>query len=305
LHNLGGFSLPGRISLRLALAVILLALAAGFLTFGCAEPEADIPAEQAGEVEEPAQQESESEETEDVPVTPGETEEDVDEEKRAEEENTVPESVPSDQPPSSEGSESQNHTPLLVVSEGDYLLALVIKDTTLKGDYVPANLVPVPAYMHPSYSMQLRSEALVHLENLWQAAEGEGVTLHIRSAYRSYDTQKGLFNDYASKYGEEQANRFSARPGQSEHQLGTAVDFGGTNVDFKADYGQTPQGLWLAAHAYKYGFALSYAEGKEHITGYIYEPWHYRYIGIEAAAEWKDSGKTLKEFLEGKPQFYE
>jgi D-alanyl-D-alanine carboxypeptidase len=233
-------------------------------------------------------------------VKPGEAEEES-----AEEENAASDSVTSNQPPPSDSSGSQNQTPLLVVSSGDYLLALVIKDTTLKSDYVPANLVAVPAYMHPSYNMQLRKEALEHLESLWQAAKADGVTLHIRSAYRSYNTQKGLFNDYASRYGEEQANRFSARPGQSEHQLGTAVDFGGTSVDFKADYGQTPQGLWLAANAYKYGFAMSYAEGKEHITGYIYEPWHYRYIGVDAAAEWKASGKTLKEFLEGKPQYYE
>ena len=294
--------MPGKISSRFALAVILVVLAAGFVTFGCADPEADIAAEKAEEIE-GFGEESESEEADDLPVTPGEAE--AGEDESAEEENAASESVTSNQTPSSDSSGSQNQTPLLVVSSGDYLLALVIKDTTLKSNYVPANLVPVPAYMHPSYSMQLRNEALEHLENLWQAAEADGVTLHIRSAYRSYNTQKGLFNDYASKYGEEQANRFSARPGQSEHQLGTAVDFGGTNVDFKAGYGQTPQGLWLAAHAYKYGFAMSYAEGKEHINGYIYEPWHYRYIGIEAAVEWIVSGKTLKEFLEGKFQNYE
>jgi D-alanyl-D-alanine carboxypeptidase len=291
--------LPGKILSRFVLAAILAFLAAAFFTFGCADLQADIPAEKPEEVEESVE-ESESEEADDLPVEPGEAEEES-----AEEENAASDSVNSNQPPSSDSSGSQSQTPLLVVSSGDYLLALVIKDTTLKSDYVPANLFAVPAYMHPSYNMQLRKEALEHLESLWQAAKADGVTLHIRSAYRSYNTQKGLFNDYASRYGEEQANRFSARPGQSEHQLGTAVDFGGTSVDFKADYGQTPQGLWLAANAYKYGFAMSYAEGKEHITGYIYEPWHYRYIGVDAAAEWKASGKTLKEFLEGKPQYYE
>ena len=294
--------MPGKISSCFVPAAILVALAAGLFTFGCADSQADIPAEEAKEIEESVK-ESESEEVDGLIVTPGEAE--AEENESAEEENAASESVPSNQPPSSDNSGSQNQTPLLVVSSGDYLLALVIKDTTLKSDYVPANLVSVPAYMHPSYNMQLRKEALEHLEGLWQAAETDGVTLHIRSAYRSYNTQKGLFKDYASRYGEEQANRFSARPGQSEHQLGTVIDFGGTNVDFKADYGQTPQGLWLAVNAYKYGFAMSYAEEKEHITGYIYEPWHYRYIGIEAAAEWKVSGKTLKEFLEGKPQYYE
>ena len=127
------------------------------------------------------------------------------------------------------------------------------------------------------------AKALERLEKLYQAAEEDGITLDIRSAYRSYSTQKWLFNDYASRHGEEEANRFSARPGQSEHQLGTAVDFGGTSVDFTAAFGETDRGRWLAENAHKYGFALSYPQNKEHITGYIYEPWHFRYIGVEAA----------------------
>ncbi len=218
--------------------------------------------------------------------------------------NAHDEDTDASQPPAGESPDSVD-LPLLVISDGDYLLALVVKDTTLKSDYVPPDLQPVPSYLKPAYSMQLRTKALEHLEKLWQAASDYGVELSIRSAYRSYSTQKGLFQDYASRYGEEEANRFSARPGQSEHQLGTAVDFGGTSVDFKAAYGDTPQGQWLAENAWRFGFAMSYPAGMEHITGYIFEPWHYRYIGVESAAEWKSSGKTLKEFLESKSQYYE
>ncbi len=192
-----------------------------------------------------------------------------------------------------------------IIREGDSLLALVTKETKLKSDYVPSNLVPIPSHMNPSYDMYLRSEALDYLGKLYEAAEEDGITLSIRSAYRSYSTQKWLFNDYANRYGEEEANRFSARPGQSEHQLGTTVDFGGTSVDFTAAFGETERGKWLAENAYKYGFALSYPQNKEHITGYIYEPWHFRYIGIAAAREWKESGLTLREYLEGKPQEFE
>ncbi len=194
---------------------------------------------------------------------------------------------------------------LKVISDGDYLLALVTKETTLKPGYQPADLKAVPSYMNPSYQMRLRAEALEHLEKLWNAASDDGVTLSIRSAYRSYETQKQLFKDYASRHGEEEANRFSARPGQSEHQLGTAVDFGGTGVDFTDRFGETEQGRWLADNAYKYGFAMSYPQGKEHITGYIYEPWHYRYIGVTHARQWKESGLTLKEYLEKQPQEFE
>lgn len=201
--------------------------------------------------------------------------------------------------------DNEEQQQLLVVSDGDYPLALVSKETILKSDYKPQDLQTVPAYMKPSYSMQLRAEALEHLELLWLTAETDGVVLHIRSAYRSYETQKWLFNDYASRHGEEEANRFSARPGQSEHQLGTAVDFGGTAVDFKAAFADTPQGLWLAENAHQFGFAMSYPEDMEHITGYIFEPWHYRYLGIEEAVAWKTSSLTLKEYLETKKQYFE
>ena len=192
-----------------------------------------------------------------------------------------------------------------IIKDGDNLLALVTKETKLKSDYVPSDLEPIPAYMKPSYDMQLRAMALEMLKAMWHSAAEEGVILSIRSAYRSYSTQKGLFEDYASRHGPEEANRFSARPGQSEHQLGTTVDFGGTAVDFSAEFANTKQGQWLADNAHLFGFAMSYPEGKEDITGYIFEPWHYRYIGVDEALAWKESGLTLREYLETKPQEYE
>lgn len=192
-----------------------------------------------------------------------------------------------------------------VIADGDYLLALVTKSTKLKSDYVPSDLRRIPDYMNPSYEMYLREEPLDKLEALWRAASEDGVNLAIRSAYRSYATQKYIFADFASRHGEEEANRFSARPGQSEHQLGTTIDFGGTSVDFSAAFGDTDQGRWLAENAHKFGFALSYPQGKEHVTGYIYEPWHYRYIGVRYASEWKRSGLTLKEYLQNFTQYYD
>jgi len=194
---------------------------------------------------------------------------------------------------------------LKVITEGDDLLALVTKETTLKSGYTPTDLLRIPDYMFPARELWLREEALRQLEKLWQASADDGVTLTIISAYRSYGYQQTLFQNYANSYGEEAANRFSARPGQSEHQLGTTVDFGGTAVDLKAAYADTDQGRWLAENAHRFGFAMSYPEGKEEITGYIFEPWHYRYIGPEAAAEWYEAGLSLKEFLQQKPQFFE
>ncbi len=194
---------------------------------------------------------------------------------------------------------------LKVIINGDYLYALVTKETSLKEDYEPSNLQPIPNYMDPPYDMQLRKKPLEHLKSLWYAAKAEGVYLRVVSAYRSYEYQKNLFQRFADTYGPEKANTFSARAGQSEHQLGTTIDFGGTNVDLTADFADTDQGRWLAENAHKYGFAMSYPENKKHITGYIYEPWHYRYIGVDSAVEWKGSGLTLKEYLESKKQYFE
>lgn len=232
-----------------------------------------------------------------------EAEEKIWPEDETEEEIGSGQEMPPQQEQLSESRSSVDDAHLELITDGNCLLALVTKETTLKADYVPPDLRPVPAYMYPSYDMQLRAEALERLEALWQAAAEDGVVLHIRSAYRSYETQKWLFNDYASRHGEEEANRFSARPGQSEHQLGTAVDFGGTAVDFKAAFAETAQGLWLAENAWRFGFAMSYPAGKEHITGYIFEPWHFRYIGINAAAEWELSGLTLIKYLEKQKQY--
>ncbi len=228
-------------------------------------------------------------------------EKDLDEPKEMDEQENL-----EDQPlKPSENEMAGSYNDFKVIADGDYYLALVTKETTLKSNYKPTGLEALPSYMNPSYPMWLRWEALEHLEKLWAAAKEDGILFSIRSAYRSYETQEQIFKDFVSQYGEEEANRFSARPGQSEHQLGTTVDFGGTEVDFKTQFGQTPLGRWLAQNAHHYGFAKSYPQGKEHITGYIYEPWHFRYIGVSQARQWKQSGLTLNQYLEQQPQEFE
>ncbi len=189
---------------------------------------------------------------------------------------------------------------LLELVDGSNLFALVTKQTTL-GDYEPHDLEVIPGEMvHPkrreNNRYELRSEPLRHLKQMWSAAAEDGVLLTVTSAYRSFATQKRLFNEYAAKHGEDEANTYSARPGQSEHQLGTTLDF---NTDVAA---AAEQHAWLAENAHIYGFALSYPDGAQEITGYVGEPWHYRYIGVEAAREWKDSDLPLCVYLEFKQQ---
>ena len=185
----------------------------------------------------------------------------------------------------------------LIKVDGNNLFALVTKQTTL-GRYAPGDLQTIPAeFVHSSRrgsKHYLRREPLGHLKDMWAAADKKGVQLTVTSAYRSYDTQVSTFNYWVELRGEAKAVTFSARAGQSEHQLGTTLDF---NIDEVAG---REQHEWLAKNAHNFGFAMSYPKGAEDITGYIYEPWHYRYIGVEAAKEWKAAGQPLCVFLKKK-----
>src|SRR5690606_25707577 len=117
--------------------------------------------------------------------------------------------------------------------------------------------------------------------------------------YRSYSYQSNLYNRYVRSHGKTEADRFSARPGHSEHQTGLAFDFGGKNQAhwLEKSFEGTKEGKWLLANAHKYGFILRYPKGKEKITGYIYEPWHYRYVGSKKASEIKNSKLTMEEYF--------
>lgn len=188
----------------------------------------------------------------------------------------------------------------VVPVDGSNLIAVVGKATTI-GKYAPKDLVTLPSNLSVK-GRRVRQQVADALAVMAEAALADGVKLNVDSGYRSYQTQYDLFYRYVKRDGVFKAETYSARPGQSEHQLGTAVDFGGTNRDYSDGFADTAQGKWLLANAHKYGFALSYPKGKQEITGYKYEPWHYRYIGVELAMEWKESGLTLIEFLQQKNQ---
>ena len=143
----------------------------------------------------------------------------------------------------------------------------------------------------------LRAVLMPDLEKLVAAARAAGVILRVGSGYRSYATQASLFASYARRHGEAAASRFSSRPGHSEHQSGLAVDFAGTDQTCWVDdcFERTAAGKWLTAHAHEYGFILRYPKGKEKITGYQYEPWHFRYVGRELAGALQQSGLTMEE----------
>jgi LAS superfamily LD-carboxypeptidase LdcB len=124
-------------------------------------------------------------------------------------------------------------------------------------------------------------------------AYADGITLWICSGYRSYSYQSKLYNNYVYTDGKAAADTYSARPGHSEHQTGLAADINSADESFAG----TPEAKWLAANCWKYGFIIRYPKGKESITGYIYEPWHIRYLGKENAKLVYESGLTLEEYL--------
>lgn len=177
-------------------------------------------------------------------------------------------------------------------------LILVNKYYKLDSSYVPDNLVTIDTKY--GYAQQLKKEAYEAFVKMADAARKEGLGLYIRSPYRSYNVQLGLYQSYVNQSGKKEADTYSARAGYSEHQTGLALDvMAKSNVN--ADLGtfeSTKEFYWIKDHCYEYGFILRYPKGKEYITGYIYEPWHYRYVGVEVAKKIKELDITYEEYYE-------
>lgn len=154
------------------------------------------------------------------------------------------------------------------------------KTYSLSSSYAPGGLLNV--FMNAFYSMQAD-------------AASQGISLSIISGYRSYSKQKSLYNNYVSRDGKNLADTYSARPGHSEHQTGLAADINSLDQSFI----NTPEGQWLNNNCYKYGFIIRYPQGKESITGYMYEPWHIRYVGVDVATALYNGGNwiSLEEYL--------
>ena len=145
---------------------------------------------------------------------------------------------------------------------------------------------------------QLRPEAAQALAIMLKDANEAGVPMKIISTYRSYDTQVSTYNKWVEVDGRAQADRSSARPGHSEHQTGLAVDVGmpDESCNLEICFGSKPQGFWVAQNAHKYGFIVRYESDTESVTGYQYEPWHLRYLGVEVATAVVNSDQTLDQY---------
>lgn len=224
------------------------------------------------------------------------------EEKRQEEERLAEEKR-LEQQPAKLDLESSFYENVITVSNGDSKLVLVNKNYALDSSYAPSDLV-LPNILvlghEQNKTLYLREEASQHLEQLFSAAEQEaGLIFLARSGYRSYETQVSLYQRYVDQNGQEAADRFSARAGHSEHQTGLAIDVTADSVNgqLTTEFGKTAEGIWLKDNAHRFGYIIRYLEGRESETGYQYEPWHIRYVGVEAATEIYQNNWILEQYL--------
>lgn len=160
--------------------------------------------------------------------------------------------------------------------------------------YIDGILIANKTYaLPPDYAPGVDPDAQAAFDKMQSAAAAEGLNIYISSGFRSYDYQAGLYERYVERSGKTEADRYSARPGHSEHQTGLAFDLNTIDITF-AD---TAEYDWLKVHCAEYGFIIRYPENSESITGYMYEPWHIRYLGVDTAQKVQESGLTLEEYL--------
>ncbi|MGM0864875.1 MAG: M15 family metallopeptidase [Bacillota bacterium] len=189
-----------------------------------------------------------------------------------------------------------------VIQNPSNLLALVNKEYALD-EYKPTDLVrPKVPFVFGNQELEkayLRKEAAVQLEEMFAEAKSQGILLTAISGYRSYEYQKMLLEREIAQFGEEKAVMAVAPPGQSEHQSGLAMDISSQSNNFQVniEFADTKEGKWLAENAYKFGFILRYPEDKVSITQYQYEPWHFRYVGKDAAKVIHENDWSLEEYF--------
>lgn len=190
-----------------------------------------------------------------------------------------------------------------VVTNAQAMTVIVNKQRSLPEGYEPSDLVEpdVPfSFDGPHEKRQMRKEAAEALEKLFAGAKADGIELRAVSGYRSYQRQVSIYNNNVKTKGEEYASRVSAVPGRSEHQTGLAMDVSSPSVGnvLEEVFGSSKEGEWLDEHAAQYGFIIRYPKGEEDVTGYVYEPWHIRYVGADLAPDVVQSGLTLEEYFD-------
>jgi len=190
------------------------------------------------------------------------------------------------------GIDRDYYTNIKSIEKEDDLLVLVNKYNSLSQTYEPQDLTEVG-----SSGKLMRKEAAINMTNLQKDAKKDGIQINMVSGYRSYDYQDGLYSKYLKRDPQSVVDTYSARPGHSEHQTGLAMDVSDHTWTCEEYFEDTLQFEWLQENAYKYGFIMRYPKGKEFITGYTYEPWHYRYVGVDVATKIHTENITYEEYV--------
>lgn len=185
-----------------------------------------------------------------------------------------------------------------IIEKPDHILVLINKFNKLPEDYIPKDLEKINISYANDYKY-VRKSAKIAFEKLSNDAKKLGYKIIAISTFRSYRYQEQLYLYYVRTKGKDYADNCSARPGHSEHQSGLSIDVMGENMDYN-EFEQSQSFNWMKENAHKYGFIMRYPSGKEHITGFKYEPWHYRYVGIEVASTIYNNNITLEEYLHKK-----
>ncbi|MBN8200119.1 M15 family metallopeptidase [Bacillus sp. NTK034] len=191
-----------------------------------------------------------------------------------------------------------------IIQNPENVMALVNKQFSLPDGYEPSKLIiPEVAFSYGKLDLEksyMRQDAALALEKLFTGALNEGVELFAVSGYRSFTRQSQVFDAEVNRVGKEKAVLAVAIPGSSEHQTGLSMDISSrsANLELSEEFGETKEGKWLAENAHRYGFILRYPKGKEAITGYKFEPWHFRYVGTEAAKVIYEKKWTLEEYFD-------
>ena len=178
-------------------------------------------------------------------------------------------------------------------------LILVNKQYAVGPNFYPTDLVAVDRALSTNKGIYFKREAYDAYLRMLGDANAQGISFIICSTYRSYALQESLYFGYIKSYGVEYTNTISAYPGRSEHHTGWAVDITSASMNYglNANFVNYPEGQWINEHCHEYGFIIRYPKDKTHITGYAYEPWHLRYVGVDVATQIMTQGLTLEEYL--------
>ena len=193
------------------------------------------------------------------------------------------------------GLDKEYYTDMVVSANTDDVLILVNKYNYLSKDYTPSDLESIDSKYNKGANNKLRHVAKESFEAMCDAALKDGIKIYSGSAFRSYSYQANLYNKYVNIDGKKKADTYAARAGHSEHQTGLALDIMNAKYQFLSSGDE--EHIWLLHNSYKYGFILRYPKDKEDITGYMFEEWHFRYVGKEVAKTIHDEDITFDEYM--------